>query len=238
MTGPSERSANGRVRLALFDIDGTLIRGGPALRLWFEQSLLDVFGRSGGLDGYDFSGKTDPQIVTELMLGAGFERDEIEKTLADFRDVYLERLERNLDVEDLELLPEVTEVLEKLQASGVALGLLTGNWEDGARIKLSCFDLNRFFAFGAFGDNHLDRMGLPPVALENAAAALGRQFTAEETLIIGDTRLDVECAQLHGIRSVAVATGWADRADLESCGATWVLSDLGEAEIIDGLFVA
>jgi phosphoglycolate phosphatase-like HAD superfamily hydrolase len=208
------------------------------LRRWFEQSLLDVFGRSGGLDSYDFSGKTDPQIVTELMLGAGLERDDITESLADFRDVYLERLERNLEVEDLELLPEVTEVLEKLQASGVELGLLTGNWEGGARIKLSCFDLNRFFAFGAFGDSHLDRMGLPPVALENAAAALGRQFTAEETLIIGDTRLDVECAQLHGMRSVAVATGWADRADLESSGATWVLSDLGEAEKIEGLFLA
>jgi phosphoglycolate phosphatase-like HAD superfamily hydrolase len=238
MTLSSERSDNGRVRLALFDIDGTLIRGGPALRKWFEQSLMDVFGRSGGLDTYDFSGKTDPQIVTELMLGAGLERDDIEASLADFREVYLERLGKNLDAETLKLLPEVVEVLERLQGSGVELGLLTGNWERGARIKLSCFDLNRFFDFGAFGDGHFDRMGLPPVALENAAAANGKQFTVDETLILGDTRLDVECAQLHGIRSVAIATGWADRSDLESCGATWVLSDLGEAESIEGLFAA
>jgi len=83
MTVPSDRSANGRIRLALFDIDGTLIRGGPALRKWFGQSLLDVFGRSGGLNGYDFSGKTDPQIVTELMLGAGLERDDIGRWKAD-----------------------------------------------------------------------------------------------------------------------------------------------------------
>lgn len=236
MTAGRERAHNGRIRLALFDIDGTLIRGGLALRGWFKQSLLDVFGRSGKLDSYDFSGKTDPQIVTELMEEAGLERNDIQTRLDEFREVYLERLGQNLDAENLELLPGVTEVLGRLDETGVELGLLTGNWEGGARLKLSCFNLNRFFAFGAFGDGHFDRMDLPPVALQNAASARGIQFSIDETVIIGDTRLDVECAQRHGIRSVAVATGWASRTDLESAGATWVLSDLREAETVDGLF--
>jgi phosphoglycolate phosphatase-like HAD superfamily hydrolase len=236
LTADRERPHNGQIRLALFDIDGTLIRGGPALRGWFKQSLIDVFGRAGRLDSYDFSGKTDPQIVTELMEEAGLERNDIETRLHEFRQVYLERLGQNLDAESLELLPEVREVLGRLDESGVELGLLTGNWEGGARIKLSCFDLNRFFGFGAFGDGHFDRRSLPPVALQNAASARGIRFTVDETVIIGDSRLDVECARHHGIRSVAVATGWASRADLESAGATWVLSDLREAEVVDGLF--
>ncbi len=237
MTASGERATNGRIRLALFDIDGTLIRGGPALRGWFKQSLMEVFGRSGDLDGYYFSGKTDPQIVTELMEGAGLDRTDIETRLQEFRQVYLERLGGNLSADNLKLLPGVDEVLGRLEDEGVELGLLTGNWEDGARIKLSCFDLNRFFAFGAFGDGHFDRMSLPPVALQNAASAIGIRFSNDETIIVGDTRLDVECARRHGIRSVAVATGWASRSDLESSGATWVLSDLREAESVDGLFL-
>ncbi|MEJ2084067.1 MAG: HAD family hydrolase [Acidobacteriota bacterium] len=230
-----ESANQGKIRLALFDIDGTLIRGGPALRGWFQQSLHEVFGCSGALDSYDFSGKTDPQIVSELMIGAGIDPLEVSSGLDEFRSDYLQRLGKNLSAEHLQLLPEVDEVLPRLQREGVELGLLTGNWEGGARIKLSCFDLNRYFEFGAFGDGHFDRMGLPPVALSNARAARGRSFSAAETVIIGDSRLDVECARLHGIRSIAVATGWADRADLESAGATWVLADLGEVEKIDAL---
>lgn len=230
-----EPSSNGQIRLALFDIDGTLIRGGPALRGWFRQSLQEVFGRSGALDSYDFSGKTDPQIVSELMIDAGIDPTDVSIGLEEFRNDYLQRLGDNLSADHLQLLPEVNEVLHRLQLGGVELGLLTGNWEGGARIKLSCFDLNRYFEFGAFGDGHFDRMGLPPVALRNARAARGRSFSAAETVIIGDSRLDVQCAQLHGIRSIAVATGWADRADLESAGATWVLSHLGELERVEAL---
>ena len=170
---------NRPIRLALFDIDGTLLRGTPALRGWFQQSLEEVFGSSGGLDSYDFSGKTDPQIVTELMVGDGLDRQHVESRLHDFRDVYLGRLDQNLDAEDMVLLPEVVEVLERLQRIGVELGLLTGNWEKGARIKLSRFDLNRFFAFGAFGDGQFDRMGLPPVALASAEASSGQSFSAQ-----------------------------------------------------------
>lgn len=223
------------IRLALFDIDGTLVRGRSMLRGWFQECLEEVFGCDVALDGYDFSGKTDPQIVTELMVGAGLDRSSVEARIEDFRSVYVSRLGDNLSPEHMDLLPEVNEALDGLRAAGVELGLLTGNWEAGARIKLGCFDLNRYFDFGAFGDGHLDRMGLPPVALENARTARGRRFSAAETVIVGDTRLDVECARRHGIRSAAVATGWADRDELEQAGATWVIGDLSEVGAIEGL---
>ena len=228
--------SDGRVHLALFDIDGTLVRGGSIVRTLFEESLLDVFGRAGALNSYDFSGKTDPQIVTELMRGAGLAETEIEQKLPSFRDVYLERLEERLQNDDLQLLPQVNELLAELRAIGVALGLVTGNWEGGARIKLSRVDLNRYFEFGAFGDGHPDRMTLPPVALDNAEASTGRRYEPGETVIIGDTPLDVECAHRHGIRSIAVATGWKSTTELEAAGATWVLEDLAAAYEIEPLF--
>ncbi len=226
-----------RPRLILFDIDGTLLKGGPRLRYWFGESLATVYGQAGDIDGHSFSGKTDPQIVTELMSGAGVPEDQILELLPDVKEVYLRRLREELTVADMELLPDVVSVLTRLgEAPDVTLGLLTGNWERGARSKLSCFDLNRFFPFGAFGDDQADRTHLPPVALQRASRASSRRFTPRETLIVGDSLLDVACARAHGMRVAAVATGYTPQEELQATGADWVLTDLGEASRIHPVF--
>lgn len=216
-------------RLVLFDVDGTLVRGGRHLRSWFAEALVEVFGHAGDLDGYCFAGKIDPQIVLELLSGAGVPETAIAAGLPRMKRLYLERLARELGPNDVQLLPQVAEVLEELQARpDVILGLLTGNWEAGARSKLACVDLNRFFSFGAFGDGRRSRHELPPVALERARRATGRRFSSAETLIVGDSLLDVECARAHGMACVAVATGPTPRSALESSGANWVVADFGE----------
>jgi len=218
-----------RPRLILFDIDGTLLKGGPRLRYWFGESLATVYGQAGDIDGHSFSGKTDPQIVTELMTGAGVPEDQVLELLPDVKEVYLRRLKEELTAVDMELLPDVVSVLTRLgEDPGVTLGLLTGNWERGARSKLSCFDLNRFFPFGAFGDDQANRTHLPPVALQRASRASSRPFTPRETL--------VACARAHGMRVAAVATGYTSPEELQAAGADWVLSDLGEASRIHPVF--
>ena len=225
------------LRLLLFDVDGTLILGRRGNRRWFGDSLVEVFGAAGDIDGHSFSGKIDPQIVTELLTGAGVEPAVIEAGIPQVKVAYLRRLRENLTPDHLRLLPYVVELLERLQArQEVTLGLLTGNWEAGARTKLDCFDLNRFFAFGAFSDGHRERAELPPVALAKATASTGYPFTAAETLIVGDSVLDVDCARQHGMRSLAVATGYTSRADLEAAGADWTVADLGEAYRVDPVF--
>jgi phosphoglycolate phosphatase-like HAD superfamily hydrolase len=229
--------ASFRPRLILFDIDGTLLLGGPRLRQWFGQSLQAVYGLAGDIDGHSFSGKTDPQIVTELMIGAGLSKERVFGLLPDLKEVYLGRMRSELTAEDMTLLPDVVSVLSHLEeASDVMLGLLTGNWEGGARSKLDCFDLNRFFPFGAFGDDHDDRTDLPPVALERAFLMGARHFTPEETLIVGDSPRDVACARAHGIKVAAVATGYTPMEHLRAAGADWVLSGLEEAVEIHPVF--
>jgi phosphoglycolate phosphatase-like HAD superfamily hydrolase len=226
-----------RPRLILFDIDGTLLKGGPRLRRWFGEALESVYGQAGDIDGHSFSGKTDPQIVTELMQGAGVSDERILSLLADLKEIYLGRMREQLTADDMTLLPDVVPVLRSLEeASDVTLGLLTGNWEGGARSKLACFDLNLFFPFGAFGDDRADRSDLPPVALERALQHRGHPFSPRETLIVGDSLRDVACARAHGIRAAAVATGYTTLEHLEATGADWVLMDLGEAKRIHPIF--
>ena len=105
-------------------------------------------------------------------------------------------------------LPGVPALLETLQArEDVFLGLLTGNFRDGARIKLERFDLWRYFRCGAFGDDSPDRNALVPVALERAAACGMVPLQPADVLVVGDTPNDVACAQVVGAVPVGVATG-------------------------------
>lgn len=171
------------------------------------------------------------------MTAAGVPEEEVRRLLPAIRRVFLDRLEGALDRQGMRLLPGVTELLERqAERPDLALALLTGNWEPGARTKLSRFDLNRFFAFGAFGCDGFDRAELPPVALQRAEARLGRSFPPAEVLIIGDTLHDVACARAHGIPCLAVATGRTSAEALRAAGADWVAGDLPAAlELIDWL---
>src|SRR5436305_9463959 len=218
------------MKLVLFDIDGTLLTCGPQVRPLFAAALQEVFGTAGDVDGYDFAGRTDPRIVLDLVTAAGVPEADARAKMSRMRDLYLERLERSLARQGMQLLPAVEELLGRLAArDDVVLGLLTGNWERGARTKLSRFDLNRFFGFGAFGCDGVDRSELPPVALERAERIAGRRFLPAETLIVGDSVHDVSCARAHGIPVLAVATGRTRPEALRAAGADWLVPDLRDA---------
>ena len=174
----------------------------PEDRLWLEYTP-DHEDRG----KFDFSGKTDPQIVRELVL-EDVGRERFERDLPRALELYLEELERQLKPDTVVPKPGITALLERLAADPrVTLGLLTGNLERGARLKLAPPDFNRYFAFGAFGSDSADRYQLPPVAVERALAHTGRRFSGKSVVVVGDSVHDVACGRTLGVRAVAVATG-------------------------------
>ena len=215
------------MRLLLFDIDGTLVDCGPSVRRIFGGAMIEAFGTAGPIDSYDFSGRTDHEIVLALTSAAGLSEELVARRLPLMKRLYLDRLGRLLDPSEMRVLPAVTSLLDDLAArDDVCLGLLTGNWRDGARIKLSRVGLDGYFRCGAFGDDQPDRLGLPPVALERAAAVTGRTWRMADCLIIGDSPADVACARAHDIPALAVATGRTPADELAAAGPHWLVDDL------------
>ena len=217
-------------RLLLFDIDGTLVRGGAAKKA-FEVALQSAYGTAGAIDTHDFSGKTDPQIARELLTGAGLDDGRVDAGLPALFGRYLEELERRLPGEPMRILPGVPALLDALDASGdAALGLVTGNVIGGARLKLGSVGLFDRFRVGGYGSDHEARNHLPGIAIARARESWRRDWDPADVWIVGDTPRDVECGKHEGVKTLAVATGRHGSDELVGCGADAVLEDLSDLE--------
>ncbi len=216
--------------LLLFDIDGTLTIGGPG-KAAFGVALERTYGTAGPIVNHDFSGKTDPLILRELLTAAGRPAGDIRAGLPRFWGLYLAELEARIQADPVAVLPGVRELLDALTARGdVHLGLVTGNIKGGARIKLGSVGLWEYFPIGAFGCDHEVRDELPPVALRRAEAHWRRPLRGEDTVVIGDTPRDVACGKAVGAATVAVTTGRFSAEALELAGADRVLPGFADVE--------
>lgn len=231
------------MRLILFDIDGTLLWTDGAGRRAIHRALLDEMGTAGPIEHYRFDGKTDPQIVRELLALAGHPDADAEERVAAVCRRYVTLLSAELakPTQATRLFAGVAELLDALaghEAAGRALvGLLTGNLADGAALKLRSAGLDPArFAVGAFGSDSPRRPELPAIAAERAAHRTGRRFAGPDVVIVGDTPDDVACGRPMGARAVAVATGFYGVADLRAAGAAHVFAHLEDtAAVLDAL---
>jgi len=220
----------------LFDVDGTLLSAGGAGRRALARALREVYGTAGPIDSYDFHGSTDTQIVRDLMAAAGFTAAEIGRQEARLFDRYVDCLAAELGVEGLvRLYPGVADLVLALAGmEACVVGLLTGNIEAGARVKLEATGLWPRFRLGAYGSDHADRNRLPALAARRAEALVGRVFRGAETVIIGDTPRDVACARAFDATAIAVATGRHTVADLDACGPDHLFPDLADTQRVIG----
>jgi len=217
-------------KLVLFDIDGTLVlTGGAGLRA-MTRACDEIIGHADALDGIPVAGRTDWIILHDTLarLGRDLDRDLFDQ----LRGRYVEYLRQEILQPGKGFngtLPGVPDLVQSLhERDDVYLGLLTGNFEAGARIKLERFDLWRYFRCGAYGDDAPDRNALVPVAVERAAACGIPAVPPQDVIVIGDTPHDIACAHAAGAVPVGVATGSYTTDELRACGAAVVFDTLGD----------
>lgn len=219
--------------LVLFDIDGTLLWPDGAGRAAMRAALARVYGVTGPIDEYCFAGRTDREIVRDLLTAAGLDEAVIWSRFDQLVDEIAYELRRRIaeGLHSIRPCPGGPELVKQLAAcDDILLGLLTGNLRPTAHIKLEAAGYDpTLFRLGAYGDEAVRRSDLPPLAIERAARLTGVQFRGERVVIIGDTPADVTCGYGVGARSIAALTGGHPRIELEALQPHFLFEDLTDS---------
>jgi phosphoglycolate phosphatase-like HAD superfamily hydrolase len=215
-------------RILLFDIDGTLVSTGGAGAVAWRQAFEELHGIPADIGQFTDAGMTDPDVgarTFEAVIG----REPTPHELAELIQRRLEHLPEAVAAsEGYRVLPGVPERLRQLSRDGHLLGIITGNGDGAAFIKLTRGDLSRWFSFGAYASAGLDRAGIVRQAVQRGEAMLGADVPNAEIYVVGDTPLDVEAAHAAGCTAIGVATGHFDAAALREAGADHVVETMEE----------
>jgi len=212
------------MRLILFDIDGTLIDSGGAGTRSLDLALKELFSIDNAFQGISMAGKTDTQIIKEGLLKHGIS---VNGNIDAVITAYLKYLRKEINNDRKHVKPGIYNLLNTLSfMKDIVSGLLSGNLESGARIKLEPFKLNDYFLTGAFGSDDEDRNNLLPVAVKRFEELFRRKIEIDTCIVVGDTPRDVECAHIYGAMCIGVATGPYSFDALTEAGADYVVQDL------------
>ena len=216
--------------LILFDIDGTLVLTGGAGVRAMNRACQALVRNEDAMSGIVFAGRTDWSILDDILRKHGHTLDEA--VMDELRQEYVRHLAEEIQhpgVGVKNTMPGIRPLLDELEGrEDAALGLLTGNFIEGARIKLEYFDLWRYFPCGAFGGDASNRNDLVPVAVQRARECGVAEVAPANVLVVGDTPSDVECALVAGATPIAVATGRYTMDELREAGAEIVFKDLSD----------
>jgi phosphoglycolate phosphatase-like HAD superfamily hydrolase len=214
------------IKAVLFDIDGTLLVTGGAGAVAWQRAFQDLHGVEANIEEHTRAGMTDPEIV-EIIFREVIGRDGSEAERAAAIAGYLGQLaDAVAESGGYRVMPGIEQTLPRLAEQGVLLGIVTGNIEAAAQIKLARADLNRFFAFGGYGSDSRDRTELTRKAIERGGEVLGAPLDLEQTIAVGDTPRDGSAGHGAGIRVVGVATGAYSVEEQRAAGADWAIEDV------------
>jgi phosphoglycolate phosphatase len=210
----------------LFDIDGTLVNTGGAGAASWRLAFDELYGIPADIGKFTDTGMTDPDVGRKTF-EAVLEREPERKEFTRLLERRLHHLHETVeDSEGYRVLDGVEDLLPRLIEDGYLLGLVTGNVEAAAHIKLHRARLNRFFSFGGYGSDASDRGELTRIALRRATLVYGEDIEPKQALAVGDTPLDVTGAHAAGIECVGVASHHFDEDQLRDGGADYMLASL------------
>lgn len=212
----------------LFDIDGTLIITGGAGAASWRMAFDELYGIPADIGQFTDTGMTDPDVGRQTFV-AVLHRQPSRAEFAKLLERRLHYLYQTVaDSEGYRILDGVEGLLPQLLGDGYLLGVVTGNLEAAAHIKLHRAKLNRFFSFGGYGSDASDRGELTRIALGRAALVYGEEVSPNQCFVVGDTPHDVEGAHAAGIACVGVASHNFDAEQLRAGGADYVIASLKE----------
>ncbi|MBF0409777.1 MAG: HAD hydrolase-like protein [Candidatus Riflebacteria bacterium] len=218
--------------LVLFDIDGTLLSAGGAGYFALERAIVEILGASSGLLGISLDGNTDRNALLQISARDSTpfpDNSLIEKFKSHYSEILLRELSGKGDLK-----PGVVELLDELIVQpDTVIALVTGNFREGAEIKLARFNIQHYFKFGAFGCEHHERSELIKLAVQRAEKFYpDLNFSRERIVMIGDTINDIKACTPSRIRSIATATGSYSLSQLADAGADLAVEDLSDTERI------
>ncbi|HMK54256.1 MAG TPA: HAD family hydrolase [Methanobacteriaceae archaeon] len=214
--------------LTLFDIDGTLVEGARCHYMAFVRSVSKFYGVEEDISGINYAGKTDPQILREVLELGNVPGNTIEKNFQECLAYMTQYYLANVHQENVRALKGVKNLLPKLQEENVLLGLTTGNLEPIAYAKLGRAKLAEYFLFGGFGSDSPKRPCLVKKAVERARENFN--YKGDKILVIGDTPRDVDAAKQLKLPTLGVATGRYSVNELKKAGAVYALENLADVE--------
>ncbi|HEX3736796.1 MAG TPA: HAD family hydrolase [Solirubrobacterales bacterium] len=216
----------GEIKAILWDIDGTLITTGGAGAVAWQRAFEELYGVEANIDEHTRAGMTDPEI-TEIIFAAVVGRPGTPEERAKVVTKYLEYMpDAVAESSGYRVMPGIAEILPRLADEGVLQGIVSGNVEPAARIKLARGDLDRYFSFGGYGSDDRDRVKVTERAIERGEGIAGAPLDRAATISVGDTPRDVSAGHGAGIRVVGVATGAYSVAEQEAAGADWAIADV------------
>jgi phosphoglycolate phosphatase-like HAD superfamily hydrolase len=214
------------IKAVLWDIDGTLLTTGGAGAVAWQRAFQELYGIEANIDENTRAGMTDPEI-TEIIFNQVIGHQGTPEEHANVVAKYLEYMpDAVAESAGYEVKPGIAEILPRLAEAGIVQGVVTGNVEPAARIKLARGGLDKYFTFGGYGSDDRDRVKVTERAIERGGEALGTSLDLAATIAVGDTPRDVKAGHGAGIRVVGVATGAYSVAEQEEAGADWAIADV------------
>ena len=219
--------------LLIWDIDGTLIQGRGMGRRAMDSAFLELYGIKDGFKDISMAGRLDSVILADAFALHSLDGNNPEI----FFNKYCFYLEKEVQMLARPIIASgIWALLEKLEQIPEVFNVLgTGNIEKGARVKLGVHALNPIFPTGGFGDEFMERWQVIEKAASNARDYFGINFTKENTFVIGDTPMDIECGKKNHMKTIGVATGGNSVEELKKCGADYVFKNLEDSNSFLGI---